>query len=89
MGGSYTKISNDIKVMKKYQFFPKKKIKKIQFEKYHAIIEYDHNTYIYNTYIYNTYICVLYIYIYIYIYIYLMYLLVYEFLLTVSIWNHL
>ena len=60
MGESYTKISNDIKVMQNYQFFPKKN-QKIQFEKYHAIIEYDHNTYIYNRYRY--------IYIYIYIYI--------------------
>ena len=51
MGESYTKISNDIKVMQNYQFFPKKN-QKIQFEKYHAIIEYDHNTYIYNIYIY-------------------------------------
>ena len=58
MGESYTKISNDIKVMQNYQFFPKKN-QKIQFEKYHAIIEYDHNTYIY--------IIDIYIYIYIYI----------------------
>ena len=58
MGESYTKISNDIKVIQNYQFFPKKKIKKYNLKNITQLL---------NMIIIHIYIIDIYIYIYIYI----------------------